>query len=945
MHDPQPGISTGGLQNNYQRPNLDWVCGHLADGCPCVHGPTVGGKCGGRQQCAPVRDGALWRCTRAVAHGGACHEGPSATGQCCQQRSPCAPQRSLRFQRRVFTTGVLLATVGVLLIIWGSGNTTEFMVPGPLTSAHSQLLMHQGSQRCATCHQAAHQTLGQWVGSVFGIQVDVAHKNQSQLCLECHQENLKPEFAMVAHNRDPLVLAQTTTEFQASYAGQASLAKQILGTAFAPGQELACATCHREHHGQQIDIKAMTDQQCQACHTAAFHRFEVDHPEFQNWPQRSRKSIAFDHSSHSLKHFVQANESFACANCHQDDAAGNVKTLAPFEQACAKCHNQSMHLSGETGFAVIALPMLNLTTLQEAGISIGDWPPSLAGDFDGPLSPITRLLLRADPDAAAGLDVLPVELDWLDIDLDNRVQLEAVGRIVYGIKCLLVDLSTRGQEGLRQRLQIALDRSMEPEEAQALAVGFSATLLRDAGQKWFPALLQDVRLDDCFPRYPETAERRDVSGIGLSEPIPASGGHLAQGSIQRPAHVFGRLQDDQQVLATNPLAGQYPSSELAGQVPPTTAGPLNEATTKRRPASGREVDNLSQHPQSANARTQGAQSPDLLAENPLSPNSAVPHLPTGADANPSPSGAASESATVPNPPGVANSFVTPRVAGNSQNSTERPLSGNARATWPDQANLTPRGWLRNDDRFTIEYKLQGHQDAWLKHWLDLAAKERPMANKSQSDVLALFRQIGSPNSPGNCLQCHQLTDQFPSTPVDHPQNLVALMKSSPAALALDPSRSFIAAPSPVVANPVAFSQQKTVTAISRPFLNLNSQVPLGGVFWKATYRDPMIRSFTRFDHRPHTLQPALTDCVACHQMIEPPVTGHARDPVSAGGVWPIGSDRSREKSVQATNLHPGCTSDFHPILRAQCAACHRSGSTSNACTTCHSYHVGSRKLD
>ena len=92
------------------------------------------------------------------------------------------------------------------------------------------------------------------------------------------------------------------------------------------------------------------------------------------------------------------------------------------------------------------------------------------------------------------------------------------------------------------------------------------------------------------------------------------------------------------------------------------------------------------------------------------------------------------------------------------------------------------------------------------------------------------------------------------------------------------------------------------------------------VRWSPQYRDPSIRSFTRFSHRPHITQSGQENCTTCHELNQEFVAGDA---------------------FTSFNPHQFASS-FKLISKDHCASCHRSGGADSSCTGCHNYHVGSR---
>ena len=65
----------GFKESRYERPNRDWVCGWAAEGRPCALGPDARGRCVATHECAPLRSGDRWQCTRGAPFGGPCDDG------------------------------------------------------------------------------------------------------------------------------------------------------------------------------------------------------------------------------------------------------------------------------------------------------------------------------------------------------------------------------------------------------------------------------------------------------------------------------------------------------------------------------------------------------------------------------------------------------------------------------------------------------------------------------------------------------------------------------------------------------------------------------------------------------------------------------------------------------------------------------------------------------
>lgn len=872
----------------------------------------------------------------------------------------------------------------------------EIIVPGPLSSGHAELLMHQGADRCAACHANAHQSVGSWVGQIFGYS-SAPTKTQTQLCIDCHQATMSPAVATFAHNQHPEQLKLKTQLVSNRSTTELSLTDAFLKTNFDAQRELSCSTCHREHHGQQVDMKAMTDLQCQSCHVQTIGQFETSHPAFELTAGSKTPNIDFDHFSHGRKHFVQANQSFDCAMCHKDDSTGNVKQLTSYENACASCHDGAIKLSSQKGIAFLQLPMIDPVAVRAGGSEIGTWPEDLSIDFDGRISGVTRVLLEADPQARQALQFLGEDLSWIDLDPANKNQMQAVGDVVIGLKRLLVDLSARGNEAIRQRLQVAFQHELPTDQTTGLSYGMSADTFRDARQRWFPNLLTEMELEKCFPVF---------------QPVQEAPAKTAIGPIVFTPQLYGQLDPRfvQDVLAENPLAGQFGSHPTSGQANP---GQDNAANGKAadaqlgsqltRPAN----DNQQELPSATRSTAQTPPSVDptqLLAENPLAEmnhastadsstasgaieNSSLPssamtntvggqrpqELATNNQVNgrTAPPASSGGELLADNPlasiaPAIARSTIsqttelgsptgtshnTPQNQSGSPSTGTEPttlatpstaFSGTLPNTLPRPANasdtledlqrvdqvlaaitsdtMNSSGWSRDDQMFSVSYRLSGHADPWLQHWIKLAADEKVKAGSGQQAAIQLFNHLASRQSTGTCMQCHIAASDIPATPVDHPDNLMAARPvvednfQRLVAAAKSTSRIQLASSQTGrLAPPTTLAPFRQISAV------LASETQPVSFSWQAEYRDPLVRQFTNFNHRPHTLQTGLNDCQSCHQMVE-----------------------SIGDQVQTVAHKAG--SDFHPMTNSNCASCHRSEGTSDQCTTCHSYHVGSRKL-
>ncbi len=287
---------------------------------------------------------------------------------------------------------------------------TGLISPGPLTHQHAAT-----PNGCIDCHSAAEQDVGGWT-----LVAASPHANhlETQKCLVCHHdfgENPnKPhsssaqqiaQLTKTAHNR----AVQTKEENGPAVRDwMTSLSKSMVGTAHLHG-DLDCAACHKEHQGEEADLKLLTNQQCQVCHVSSFASFSQGHPEFDQYPFQRRTRIYFDHSTHFNKHFHEHasadkdsargfNTQAACVQCHVVDAKGVTMELRPFEQTCAQCHEKQITDDSTIGWAAIGVPAIDRAGMGADEVGVGLWPEStpLHPQASGALPPLMKLLLSAD---------------------------------------------------------------------------------------------------------------------------------------------------------------------------------------------------------------------------------------------------------------------------------------------------------------------------------------------------------------------------------------------------------------------------------------------------------------------------------------------------------------------------------------------------------------------
>jgi hypothetical protein len=468
----------------YERPNQKWVCGRARDGHCCLAGPDAHGNCTATTECRPLRKGDHWHCTRPSTLGGPCAEGPLPDGRCCREIPRCSPVRSVRSLRGITVLMVVGATLASLVMCLGSKYGQRLFSPGELSFAH-------GSADCYKCHGPLQASAASWLPTA--AIPSSAHDN-SVLCLKCHNVGEAPfqPHSLSTQHLHLLTLASLKQNSAAREPARFALVSFISSVGHGGESDIACATCHKEHQGREADIKKITDSQCQNCHATQFASFAEGHPSFTRYPFYRRTRIIFDHQSHLRGHFAEpAVAKFApgtCLDCHQTDPRGGAMLVKPFEVVCASCHgDQIKGKSAVTpGIPIISIPRMDDQRLS-GDYSIGEWPE----DADQPLGPFLRLLLSGDPQLRAAMDELQAA-DLSNLPKTDPKKLKAAQTLAWGIKSLIFDLGTRGQDEWIKRIDLGLGRTLTSSEQEGVTAFLSADTLQAAFQSSFPHLQQEV---------------------------------------------------------------------------------------------------------------------------------------------------------------------------------------------------------------------------------------------------------------------------------------------------------------------------------------------------------------------------------------------------------------------------------------------------------------------
>ena len=339
----------------YERPNQKWICGRSESGLPCRLGPDQRGQCKTTAECAPVlelkpgQEKGHFRCTRPAEYGGPCPEGPLPSGACSHSLPPCAPIRSWRSRRGLFTWWISGLTIAILLLVLSGRDRFRFINPGPVSTAHSQPRggsrnITEDAENCGACHNTA--AGGGWRSWIEGgagatpallsFRPGDGHSSlvatpMDRACSDCHKSHNFHHASGIAENVSCL---SCHTEHQGE-----------LGLHRRSGSE--CARCHgdREYlleHARSIGRESSRTNVPRAMLSGFVNAFSTDHPEFDilSSGQKDTNALRFNHQVHLTGAVREADGSqLTCASCHQTDAAGAYHRPLNFAQHCQRCHS------------------------------------------------------------------------------------------------------------------------------------------------------------------------------------------------------------------------------------------------------------------------------------------------------------------------------------------------------------------------------------------------------------------------------------------------------------------------------------------------------------------------------------------------------------------------------------------------------------------------------
>ena len=670
------------------------------------------------------------------------------------------------FQRDRLAVLLALVTVVCLGSAFFLFQDTQFLMPGPLASAHGAI------ENCSACHTKSGSGKLSWIhGLAAGDPLA-----DSKACLTCHK---MPDTAFNAHSASAEVLKQSTKRLTkiatATPAPQWARTQSIaFPTHDVVARGLNCATCHQEHQGVNFNLSKISNEKCGSCHVVKFDSFDGHHPKFENYPFKRRTRIIYDHASHFGKHFPEVAKKYparhipdTCSDCHNSREDKRVMAVAPFEQTCTACHLDQIigkeRASGPKGIAFLTLPGLDLRTLKEKNALIGEWPDASEAE----LTPFMKVMISRDEQGRALIKTVD-SLNLQDLTDASDDQIKAVTNLVWEIKGLFYALISGKASDVLADLNIGSGAKLSANLVADLTANIPRDVVISAQQQWLPNLATEMAnrrggWSTAITLAGSASPEESGSDGSEAAPSPSREAEVSEtasiAKLDPPACAVRILG---QCLLSN---GREEKAEVAKAKAAQPEGAAGKADTANAEADGsKETLSADEQPpaaepegaagtaHTANAEADGDketlpadvqpqkkaadQTDDLLF-----PTEAELRAIKAAEKAAQTKGAAGE--------GAADSdteVAEPQTGAAPVNSIESDVDPES---WAEYG-----GWYRQD--YAIYYRPTGHKDKFIYSWLFLTGPQAPKGDTGPA--AAVFDFLTSKDAQGSCTKCHSVDD-------------------------------------------------------------------------------------------------------------------------------------------------------------------------------------------
>jgi hypothetical protein len=701
--------------------------------------------------------------------------------------SDLPPKTDRPGSRRELLAAVLaLVTVVCLGSAFVLSKGTQFLMPGPLASAHGAI------EKCGACHTKSGSGKLSWLhGLVAGDPLA-----DSKACLTCHKMS---GTAFNAHSASAEVLKQSTARLTKIAAGSpvphsARAQNSAFPTHDMVARGLYCATCHQEHQGVSFNLNKISNEQCRACHVVKFDSFDGNHPKFENYPFERRTRIIYDHAGHFGKHYPEVAKKTpakripeTCSNCHDSREDKRVMAVAPFEKTCTGCHLDQIvgkeRASGPKGITFLSLPGLDLDTLKKRNAPIGEWPDA----SDAALTPFMQVMIGRDERGRALIKSAGT-LNLQDLTAASDDQIKAVTDLVWEIKGLFYALIKGKASDVLGNFNIGGGAKLSANLVADLTASIPRDVVTSAQQQWLPNLAAEMA------NGREASERKKggwtATTTGSTPPASAPSEESSDQEARDETPAVGAQKSDSET-ASIPKRDPPPCLVgilgqclmFKGAQEATQSGAAGESDTPNAKQDGRkETPSAGDLPGAMRAGVKDAEppaEPETVARKADSAN-AKPDAGKKQFADPPKASRADQkddllfpteeelramkagskdAGTAAQPEGVAGKTDSPNAQPGSETAVARPQTG-AAPVISIESDVDPEswaeygGWYRQD--YAIFYRPTGHKDKFVYAWLYLTGPQAPKGGKSPA--AAVFDFLTSKDAQGSCTKCHSVDD-------------------------------------------------------------------------------------------------------------------------------------------------------------------------------------------
>lgn len=667
-----------------------------------------------------------------------------------------------------------LAAAAILALALLISDSTHFLMPGPLTSAHGTI------EKCSSCHSEGGSGTGLAKLSWLRGLVAANSHSDSKACVICHK---MPDTAFNAHGASARVL-QASTERLSPIAAKLSAPQstvaqsKLFPTHDMVSQGIQCATCHQEHQGSIFKLNRISNAQCQSCHVAKFASFGSGHPEFENYPFRRRTRVVYDHDGHFSKHYPEVAKKDqskripeTCSTCHNSRADKRLMSVAPFEKTCSTCHLDQIvgkeRASGPKGIAFLSLPSLDVQSLKSKNAAIGDWPEA----SDAALTPFMKVMIARTERGRALLTTVD-RLNLQDLSQASAENVKAVTNLVWEVKSIFRDLIASKAGDVLGSLNIADGAKLSAQLVADLTANIPRDVITSAQQQWLPNLATEMsvqkasgdKANDGWSIYvappaaiaaqipddvsPRAASSDEASGDGVKAAAERSGsGEAAKNAGGANGGQKKRL--DPPACTLRVLGQCLVSKESTAPSDNSNAKAANGANTNSLgdtlpPAMRAGLTDLRPEPDAPSTARHEIRTAQFAANEASKPSGQDDELlrPT------------------PEEQREIDARKNARGKGSGSNANGHAGTASAAPVISIESSVDPEswaeagGWYRQD--FAILYRPSGHKDKFIYSWLFLTG---PQATKGDANpAAAVFDVLAGKDAQGSCTKCHSIDD-------------------------------------------------------------------------------------------------------------------------------------------------------------------------------------------